>query len=127
MRLASILAVSAYAAALASPAAAEVSASSDTGFVSHNVAEVAASPATAWARLSLPGRWWSSEHTYSGDAANMSIEPVAGGCFCETIPAANGVPAGQVEHMRVLYVDPRTRTMRLGGGLGPLQSEALTG
>jgi hypothetical protein len=74
-----------------------------------------------------PGDWWDSEHTYSGDAANLTIEPVAGGCFCEAIPAANGVPAGQVEHMRVVYVDPRVRTLRLSGGLGPLQAEALTG
>lgn len=109
------------------PAAAEVAASSDAGFVSHNVAEVSASPAEAWAMLVRPGEWWNGEHSYSGSAANMTIEPVAGGCFCEAIPAANGVAAGQIEHMRVVYIDPRVRTLRLAGALGPLQSEALTG
>src|SRR6185503_5862345 len=49
-----------------------------------------------------------------------------GGCFCEAIPAGNGVPAGQIEHMRVLYIDPRVHTLRLAGALGPLQSEAVT-
>jgi hypothetical protein len=109
------------------PAAAEVVASSESGFVSHNAVEVAASPAEAWAMLSRPGEWWNGEHSYSGSAANMTIEPVAGGCFCETIPAADGIAAGQVEHMRVVYVDPRVRTLRLVGALGPLQGEAVVG
>jgi len=111
----------------ASPAAAEVAVASESGFVSHNVVEVPASPAAAWAMLARPGEWWNGEHSYSGSAANMTIEPVAGGCFCETIPAANGVAAGQVEHMRVLYVDPRLGTLRLAGALGPLQAQAVTG
>jgi hypothetical protein len=110
-----------------SPASAEVVASSESGFSSHNVVEVPASPGAAWAMLARPGEWWNDEHSYSGSAANMTIEMVAGGCFCEAIPAANGVAAGQVEHMRVLYIDPRGRRLRLAGALGPLQSEAVTG
>ena len=109
------------------PATAEVAASSDSGFVSHNVVQVPATPAEAWAQLFVPGEWWNGEHTYSGDAANMTIAAAAGGCFCETIPGANGGPAGQIEHMRVLYIDPRVHTLRLDGALGPLQSEAVTG
>jgi hypothetical protein len=109
------------------PAAAEVAAVNDGGFVSHNVAEVAAPPAEAWARLFVPREWWNGEHTYSGDSANLTIAAAAGGCFCETIPGANGAPAGQIEHMRVVYLDPRVLTLRLDGALGPLQSEAVTG
>ena len=115
------------AAVAACPAAAEVAASGDSGFVSHNAVEVSASPAVAWAMLARPSEWWNSEHSYSGSSANMTIEAVAGGCFCEDIPAANGVAAGQVEHMRVVYVDPRLRRLRLVGALGPLQAEAVTG
>ena len=111
---------------VASPAAAEVAAVSENGFVSHNVVEVPADPAAAWAMLARPGEWWNGQHSYSGSAANMTIDAVAGGCFCETIPAANGVAAGQVEHMRVLYLDPRLGTFRLAGALGPLQAEAVT-
>jgi hypothetical protein len=117
----------ALSAAGAAPAAAEVQAVSERGFVSHNVAEVSASPAEAWAMLFKPAAWWNGEHSYSGSAANMTIEPVAGGCFCEAIPATSGGAAGQVEHMRVLHLDPRVRTLRMSGALGPLQSEAITG
>ena len=127
MRRLLTFAIAGLATVAATPAAAEVAASSDAGFVSHHEAEVPVPPAEVWDWMLRPGDWWNSEHTYSGDAANMTIEPVAGGCFCETIPAENGLPAGEVEHMRVVYVDPRVRTLRLSGGLGPLQAEALTG
>lgn len=110
-------------AVLSAPAAAEVAASSEAGFVLHNEAVVAASPDTAFAALAQPGDWWSSEHSYSGDAANMTLEARAGGCFCERIPEGGG----SVEHMRVVYFDPRVRALRLRGALGPLQGEALTG
>jgi hypothetical protein len=108
---------------LSAPAAAEVTASSDAGFVSHNEATVTASPDVAFAALAKPGDWWNGEHSYSGDAKNMTLEPKAGGCFCEKI--AEG--GGSVEHMRVVYIDPHGRTLRLRGALGPLQGEALTG
>jgi hypothetical protein len=117
----------AVACAGAAPAVAEVQAAGANGFVSHNVAEVSASPAEAWAMLFKPARWWNGAHSYSGSSANMTVEPFAGGCFCEAIPATDGAAAGQVEHMRVLYVDPRVRTLRMSGALGPLQSEAVTG
>lgn len=109
------------------PVAAEVAAISENGFASHHEVEIAAAPQVAWEAMLHPGSWWSGEHSYSGDAANMTLEPVAGGCFCETIPASEGVAAGRVEHMRVVYFDPRARTLRLVGALGPLQPEALTG
>jgi uncharacterized protein YndB with AHSA1/START domain len=106
----------------AMPASAEVPSSSDSGFVSHNEVLVAASPQEAWETLVRPAGWWNGDHTYSGDAANMRIEPKSGGCFCEVVPASNG----EIEHMRVIYVAPGS-TLRLTGGLGPLQAEAVTG
>ena len=113
----------AFAAMLAAaPTSAEVPSSSESGFVSHNEVLVAASPQVAWDSLVRPGNWWNGAHTYSGDAANMRIEPKAGGCFCEGVPATGG----EIEHMRVIYVVPGS-TLRLTGGLGPLQSEAVTG
>jgi uncharacterized protein YndB with AHSA1/START domain len=108
-----------------SPAAADVAVSSESGFVSHNEAVVAATAAEVWAALLKPAGWWNGEHTYSGNAANLTLDPVAGGCFCEVIPNPPGGPAGQVEHMRVIYLAPNS-TLRLTGGLGPLQSEAVT-
>ena len=113
------------AALAASPAAAELTASSESGFVSHNEAVVAAAPAEVWAAMLRPADWWNGQHTYSGSAANLTLDPVAGGCFCETLPGSTGGPAGQVEHMRVVFLAPNA-TLRLNGGLGPLQAEAVT-
>jgi len=108
------------------PAAAEVTASDDRGFASRNETLVDASPADTWTMMLRPADWWNPEHTYSGDAVNMTIEPRAGGCFCETVPGSGGAASGQIEHMRVIYLAPGS-TLRLSGALGPLQSEAVTG
>jgi uncharacterized protein YndB with AHSA1/START domain len=67
------------------------------------------------------GSWWDSEHTYSGDAKNLSLDARPGGCFCEKLP--NG---GGIEHARVIYVAPR-EVLRLSGALGPLQASGVAG
>jgi uncharacterized protein YndB with AHSA1/START domain len=107
-------------------ARANVVALSDIGFAARNSVDVNADPATVYALLVAPARWWSAAHTYSGSAANMTIDAKAGGCFCETVPAKDGHPAGSVEHARVVYAAPG-KALRLSGALGPLQSEGLTG
>ncbi|MBO9516686.1 MAG: SRPBCC domain-containing protein [Porphyrobacter sp.] len=109
----------------AAPLAAKVAASSEAGFVSHNEALVRAPPEQVWATLIAPSQWWNSAHTYSGDAANMTLNAKAGGCFCERVPG-KGRPDGEVEHMRVIYMTPHS-ALRLSGGLGPLQSEPVNG
>jgi hypothetical protein len=113
-------------AAAATPAAAELTASTEAGFVSHHDTLVAASPAEAWTTLLQVGSWWNGDHTWSGDAANLSIEPRAGGCFCEALPGADGRDPGGVEHMRVVYFAPHS-TLRLSGALGPLQAHGVSG
>ncbi|MCW1381349.1 SRPBCC domain-containing protein [Novosphingobium sp. KCTC 2891] len=111
-----------------SPASADVVVKEPNGFVVRVAAEVTATPAEAWRTLVAPAQWWTSQHTFSGDAANLTLEPVPGGCFCEKLPVPKDAPKGQrpggVQHMRVLYVEPG-RAIRLSGALGPLQSEAL--
>jgi hypothetical protein len=67
------------------------------------------------------GKWWDSEHTYSGNAANLSIELSQTGCFCEKLQSG-----GVIKHMSVIYSDPG-KTLRLSGGLGPLQALAVNG
>ena len=125
----------AVALASAGPVQADVVLKADNGFVLRNSLEVTASPAEAWRAMIDPAKWWSNQHTFSGDAANLTLDPVPGGCFCERMPASNpgsakDLPSGQreggVQHMRVIYAEP-LRAMRLTGALGPLQSEALTG
>ncbi|WP_380872696.1 ATPase [Sphingomonas sp. DBB INV C78] len=103
------------------PAAAEVISSTPTGFQVSRTITVTASPAEAYAALVRVGDWWNGEHTYSGKAANLSIDARPGGCFCETLP--NG---GGVEHGRILYADPG-KVLRFSGSLGPLQGDAIAG
>jgi uncharacterized protein YndB with AHSA1/START domain len=122
MRHRLVFTLAALLAAAPLPAAAEVTASSDAGFVSHHDVLVAATPQAAWEALVRPAEWWNGEHTYSGDPANLRINIRPGGCFCERVPASGA----EIEHMRVIYAAPGS-TLRMTGGLGPLQSEAVTG
>jgi len=114
---------------LSAPVRAELSASSDAGFVSDHAVTVAAEPAAVWRVLVAPNQWWSPAHTYSGDAANLYLDAQATGCFCEKLPKPADAPAeqrmGSVEHMHVVYADPQRGVLRMTGGLGPLQGEAV--
>jgi hypothetical protein len=65
--------------------------------------------------------WWQAEHTFSGNAANLSIDARPGGCFCEFLPGGGGV-----RHLTVVYADAG-KLLRLTGGLGPLQALAVDG
>jgi hypothetical protein len=106
---------------MAGRAAAEVLSVSGNGFEIRETAHTAGSPEKAYADLLLPARWWSSDHTFSGSAANLVLDARAGGCWCEALP--NG---GSVEHLRVLLASPG-RTLRLRGALGPFQALAVDG
>ena len=112
----------AFATGAAAPfARAEVVKASETGFVTQSTASVKAGPEFAWDMLVQPARWWNPDHSWSLDGNNFRLEPVAGGCFCETLPGG-----GSVEHMRVIQAVPG-KMLRMSGALGPLQSEAYTG
>lgn len=112
------------------PAVAEVTRATEVGFVSRNEVVVSASPKDVWLALISPATWWQSEHTWSGDAKNLTLMPQAGGCFCETIPEVDEpgrfTLQGSVEHMRVVQAYPES-ALRMIGSLGPLQSEPVTG
>ena len=114
-----LVAALAFAAAAASRA--EVVDVGENGFTIKETASVSADPARAWAAAVEVGKWWDPEHTYSGDAANLSLDPKPQGCWCEKLPGKGGVA-----HMTVVFADPG-RTLRLTGGLGPLQSLAVAG
>ncbi|WP_428028264.1 SRPBCC family protein [Altererythrobacter sp.] len=115
---------------MAQPASAEVISASDDSFVTRDVAVVRADAKSVWMALISPARWWNSAHTWSGDSANLSLKPQAGGCFCERIPEDPDPKKitleGSVEHMRVIQAFPE-KVLRMRGGLGPLQSEPATG
>lgn len=106
---------------LGTPAAAKVVAASPNGFeVRHTIPLVVKPEAAFQAFTALPA-WWNPEHSYSGKAANLSLGPMPGGCFCERFPTGGGI-----EHMRVTYVDPGKRIL-MTGALGPLLFEAVAG
>ena len=112
-------------AAMAAPAHSAVTATSEIGFATQSSVEIAAEAGEVYALLAAPGRWWNDSHTYSGDSANMTLDPRAGGCFCETMPDPSG-KSGSVEHGRVIYAVPG-KQLRLSAALGPLQSEGVVG
>jgi hypothetical protein len=103
------------------PGAADVVSSGQNGFEVRESVRVLATPQKAYAALLQPARWWSSSHTFSGNAANLSLEARAGGCWCETLPEG-----GSVEHMHVVYLVPGN-TLRLRGALGPFQGLGVDG
>jgi uncharacterized protein YndB with AHSA1/START domain len=100
--------------ALAAPADAAVVDAQPSGFEVHETAQIAAPPERVYAALGQIGQWWTSQHTYSKDAKNLSLELHVGGCWCERL--ADG---GSVGHMIVDMVQPN-RLVRLAGALGPL-------
>lgn len=102
-------------------AAAELITAGTNGFEVRETVHVAAAPDKAYALLLQPARWWSSKHTFSGNAANLTLDAQAGGCWCESLPEG-----GSVEHLHVLYVAPG-KALRLRGALGPFQGLALDG
>lgn len=105
----------------AGAARAEVTDAQSNGFeIRHQVA-VAAPAGAVWAVLVQPAKWWSSAHTWSGSAANLSLGAASGGCFCERLP--NG---GSVLHMTTVYAAPGQKLV-LSGALGPMQSSGASG
>ena len=122
--------LAALAAVVSQPAVAEVIEAKDGRFVTRDSVTVKATPRETWLALISPGKWWSDSHTWSGDAANMSITPQGGGCFCERIPEEESLRevglAGSAQHMTVVQAQPMS-VLRMRGGLGPLQSEPAEG
>lgn len=101
---------------------AEVLDVSSTGFVlRHRITISTLSPEQAWPLLAEQiGQWWDGSHSYSGEARNLRIEAVAGGCFCERYAT------GSVVHGTVINAQP-PRLLRLSSALGPLQETASAG
>jgi hypothetical protein len=114
-----LIAAIATAALVAGAARAEVTDESAAGFEVTQKVAIAAPAAKVYAALLNPGAWWSSQHSWSGSAANLSID-LASGCFCEKLPK------GYARHMTVVFADGAT-TLRLFGGLGPMQFTGASG
>ena len=95
-------------------AVAEVVDAGPYGFkVVHEVV-ITAERAAVWQAALDIGSWWSDDHTISGDARRMSIDPRPQGCFCEMLSPTDGVV-----HLTVTTISTNSM-LRLTGGLGPL-------
>jgi uncharacterized protein YndB with AHSA1/START domain len=100
---------------------AEVKSVVPNGFEIVDAVTIQAPPERVYAALGRIGEWWSSAHTFSKDAANLSLDLKAGGCLCERLK-----DGGTVQHLLVVYAAPG-QGLRLRGGLGPLQMEGVDG
>jgi len=101
---------------------ADVADSTANGFTIKIVENIHASPADVYNRLiHNVGDWWNSDHTFSGDAHNLSIDDKPMGCFCEKL--ANG---GGVRHAEVVLLMPG-KALVLSGMFGPLQKFGAAG
>ncbi len=122
MRATRLLCAASIASLLLSMAAtAEVVESSTATMKIREVIELPAPVDKAYASFVKIGSWWDKEHTFSGDAANLSLDARPGGCFCEKLPDGGGVL-----HLTVVFVAPSQRII-LSGALGPLQATGVTG
>lgn len=114
------VAAGAVALALGASALAAVTESDDAGFVSVHEVEIAAPPGRVFeALVAEVGKWWDPAHTYTGDAGNMTFNEFP--ALWERLS-----DEGFVRHMAIDMVRPPT-TLRLSGGLGPLQPLAVAG
>jgi len=106
---------------LAGSVKAEVKSVAPSGFEVVETMTIHAPPDQIYAALGKIGQWWSSSHTFSRDASNLSLDLKAGGCFCERLK-----DGGSVQHLIVVYAAPG-EGLRLRGALGPLQMEGVDG
>jgi hypothetical protein len=110
------------AACLLVPAAqAKVLAKGATGFLVEHKVELKTDAKAAYEAFLKVGAWWSSSHSFSGDAKNLTIDAKPGGCWCEALP--NG---GFVKHMELIHAAPGGMLV-FSGGLGPLQFMGVSG
>jgi hypothetical protein len=108
-------------AAMAPALRAEVKEAAPTLFLIERAVSTRVPPSAAYTALTHVGKWWDSEHTWSGDARNLQLQARAGGCFCEKL-----TDGGSVSHGRVIWAQPG-KMLRIEGALGPLQDMAVAG
>lgn len=100
-------------------AQADVVASAPDHFTLKLEAESELTSDEVWTRLIEPANWWQSDHTYSLDANNLSLDPQPGGLWREDWDG------GSVWHGTVLQAQPG-KSMVLSAPFGPLQGLAVT-
>lgn len=93
--------------------AAKVLASNENYFIVEHEVLVPLDANASYRLLGKPSLWWNSQHTWSGNAQNLSLHLKAGGCFCESWKG------NSVMHAQVVSAQPGS-VLKLQGALGPL-------
>jgi hypothetical protein len=101
-------------------ALAETSEVSPASFLVVLQQEIRAKPGEVYSDIGKVDKWWNKDHTWSGDAGNLSLQMTPGGCFCERWDS------GAVVHGNVVGLR-KDAQVRLQSSLGPLQDLAVTG
>jgi hypothetical protein len=101
--------------AMSSAVSADVRDVQEAGFHLETVRMIEDRPEAVYQRLTKVSQWWDGAHSWSGSARNLSLQPRAGGCFCEKLKGG-----GSVQHARVVFAQPG-RLLRMEGAFGPLQ------
>jgi len=102
----------------ACPARAELTKSNDDGFIVQHSVDIARDKGAVFTAMTgQVGKWWSPDHSFSGDAGNMLIDQE---CFCE-----------RWENNLVRHLDTaiwmENSKLIMEGGLGPLKELGLSG
>ena len=120
-RMVGSMTVVALALIVGAPAKAAVVDVGPSGFELKQVIHIAAPADKVYAALIQPKLWWDSDHTFSGSAANLTLDARAGGCFCEVLPGG-----GAVQHEEVVMAAPG-EALVMRGALGPFQRRGVDG
>lgn len=104
---------------VAAPASAEVvQRTADSFTIRHSVA-LKMTAEDAPDALEHIDQWWSSAHTWSGDAKNLRLQLQPNACWCELMPGDDQIAHGQV-------VSVSDRQVVLEAPLGPLRGRATS-
>jgi uncharacterized protein YndB with AHSA1/START domain len=101
----------------AAPASAEIVSRSENAFTLRFAVGLEASREDVVAAVGDIPQWWDGDHTYTGNAANLTFSLEEGGCWCERMGDGS-----IFEHAVVTAVEP-TR-VALNAPLGPLNDKA---
>jgi hypothetical protein len=96
-------------ASAASTADAEVVARSENGFTLRFSSTAAIDPANIPRSMTELPLWWDGAHSYTGEAANLSLDLTPGGCWCEKMPDGTDFDHGRTVSVaadRMLFAAP---------------------
>lgn len=99
------------------PAAAEIVSRSENAFTLRFEGQTRLGPAGVADAFSEVDLWWDPAHSYTGNAANLSLDLTPAGCWCEAMPDGALFDHGRV--ISAVYGE-----IRLHAPFGPLREMA---